>query len=281
MALNASYACEHGPPFGGIEKHETGCVSHRSVKVADGPSVVLPAQGEYRKLNFSNDIKGVRLEWVVANRQGGLRPSKQKDVASEQELRRVILRRKVAASIQTPEAELGVADSGCPVWPDGIVGSYSHSGDASVAAWGRRNGLHALGVDLEASEALSSDASRIVTAKEDALFVRSVGKDYGRLLFSIKEAYYKAQYPITHEKIGFKKVVVLPGHKAGTWVVRRCDSDANPLEMKAGFAVIQGFVLSLVWLPALTNDRNTDAPLSRSSHILADFEAHGWSRKNL
>ena len=98
--------------------------------------------------------------------------------------------------------QLGRADdairkgaSGVPIWPDGLVGSLAHDAEIAVAAIARRHDFLSVGVDIEPAEALDSDLFELVATKTERRRVRNDGLA-GRLLFSVKEAVYKAVYPL-------------------------------------------------------------------------------------
>jgi 4'-phosphopantetheinyl transferase EntD len=97
--------------------------------------------------------------------------------------------------------------SGAPVWPDGIVGSMAHDGCFAVAAVAPALAFSALGIDLEPAEPLPQEVADIVMTGED----RIAGVDpllAGRLLFSAKEAIYKAVFPKDGQILGYEDIAV-------------------------------------------------------------------------
>lgn len=89
-----------------------------------------------------------------------------------------------------------------PIWPEGLRGSISHS-DTLCAAALTDQPLY-LGLDVEAYTPLS--ANLLPTICSDAECAKLSGPrqlQLAKLLFSIKEACYKAQYPLTNEVFGF------------------------------------------------------------------------------
>lgn len=92
-----------------------------------------------------------------------------------------------------------------PVWPEGWAGSISHAADWAVAVV-QRGGL-LVGVDLEQDEDLPAETlSEVLTPAETQRF----GGDLrvARRIFAIKEAVYKAQYPVTGEIFDFQMLDV-------------------------------------------------------------------------
>lgn len=81
-----------------------------------------------------------------------------------------------------------------PQWPVGTVGSISHSIGLCCAVASRSNTVACLGVDLETTTRISSGVIERVLHPLEVDFV-SDDKGYGSLIFSAKEAFFKAQYP--------------------------------------------------------------------------------------
>jgi 4'-phosphopantetheinyl transferase EntD len=86
------------------------------------------------------------------------------------------------------------SSSGAPIWPNGIVGSLAHDSQVAIAAVGRRDDFAALGVDIEPPEDLPFELDLIATPRE-RLKISSY-RYTGRLLFTAKEAVYKAVHPL-------------------------------------------------------------------------------------
>ena len=82
-----------------------------------------------------------------------------------------------------------------PLWPDGIVGSLAHDAEIAIAAVGLRRNFLGIGIDVEPSSPLPPDLLPIVATPRER---RMIGDDFGlgRLLFSVKEAVYKAVHPL-------------------------------------------------------------------------------------
>jgi enterobactin synthetase component D len=115
--------------------------------------------------------------------------------------------------------------AGQPVWPNGIVGAISHTGDLAVAIVGRQSDYAGLGVDLERlSPGLSARAARLVcTPSEMAWVGDSGGTSRGTMLFSAKEAVFKALFPIERIWLGF-------GDAELEWQPERCAFEARLLK---------------------------------------------------
>jgi 4'-phosphopantetheinyl transferase EntD len=97
-----------------------------------------------------------------------------------------------------------------PLWPDGVLGSISHTEGACLVAVSVDSTLRGVGVDVEVDEPRSDRfVERITTPEERTGFGSAT--EVGRLatqIFSIKEAVYKACFPVVRERWGFRDVEV-------------------------------------------------------------------------
>ncbi len=93
-------------------------------------------------------------------------------------------------------AALPVNEQGAPDWPMGWLGSISHSKGVCLAVVARNDQFSALGIDLEHFGRMRHQTvSRIAADAELAQIAESNIPDQGTVLFSLKEAFYKAQHP--------------------------------------------------------------------------------------
>ena len=92
---------------------------------------------------------------------------------------------------------------GFPIWPNGIVGSISHSKGVCLSAVAKSMDFESIGIDIEQFNRMKqSSVERITHQKE----IVEIGTDLKKatLLFSVKEAFYKAQFPIYKTPLNFK-----------------------------------------------------------------------------
>ncbi len=85
--------------------------------------------------------------------------------------------------------------SGAPAWPDGIVGSLAHDAEVAIAAMASREDYAGVGVDIEPPRPLDHDLLDIIATPSER---RAIKDDplQAHLLFTIKEAIYKAVHPL-------------------------------------------------------------------------------------
>jgi 4'-phosphopantetheinyl transferase EntD len=94
-----------------------------------------------------------------------------------------------------PPRAIPKSAAGMPVWPEGIVGSLAHDNAVAVAAMAAKSDFLSVGVDIEPAEPLEPGLLEIVATPNER---RGAASDplHGRLLFTIKEAVYKAVNPL-------------------------------------------------------------------------------------
>nr|WP_069743534.1 4'-phosphopantetheinyl transferase superfamily protein [Streptomyces sp. EN23] len=110
-------------------------------------------------------------------------------------------------SSSTPVGPLRRGRRGEPLWPAGFTGSITHSGAyrAAVAAPARPG--HVLGIDAERAVPLRPAVAAAIAYGEEPAHLAALppvaGLPWETLLFSVKEAVYKAWNPLTAAPLGF------------------------------------------------------------------------------
>lgn len=121
------------------------------------------------------------------------------------------------------QADLAVlrGSHGSPIWPNGIVGSIAHDEELAVAVAAPAGALRSVGVDIEPPLPLPDDLRPVVLTALDRLGDLDPGMG-GRVLFAVKEAVYKAAFPLDGRVLGFEDIAVdLGSGKAVTSSGRR------------------------------------------------------------
>ncbi|WP_128818486.1 4'-phosphopantetheinyl transferase family protein [Streptomyces sp. S063] len=112
-----------------------------------------------------------------------------------------------AAGAPDPVGPLRRGRRGEPLWPAGFTGSITHSGAyrAAVAAPARPG--HVLGIDAERAVPLRPAVAAAIAYGEEPAHLAALppvaGLPWETLLFSVKEAVYKAWNPLTAAPLGF------------------------------------------------------------------------------
>ena len=110
-------------------------------------------------------------------------------------------------------------DRGEPLWPGGVVGSITHCRGYRACAVASAEQVRSVGIDAEVDEPLSQGVlEAIAFGRERAMVARpGAGVCLDRLLFSAKEAIYKAWFPLARRWLGFEDVEVTIDLGGGTF----------------------------------------------------------------
>ena len=96
-----------------------------------------------------------------------------------------------------------------PVWPEGVVGSITHARGCCAAAAARAQAYLGVGIDLERRGRVKEKHWRhIATPAEIEGLLEAGDEARAEVLFSAKEAFYKAQFPGTRVVLGFQDAEV-------------------------------------------------------------------------
>jgi 4'-phosphopantetheinyl transferase EntD len=98
-----------------------------------------------------------------------------------------------------------------PLWPAGVVGSITHCAGYCAAAVAARRDVLTIGIDAEPATPLADHLAEMICRPEELLRFRILAeadpeKPWTKLAFSIKEAIYKAWWPVTQQWLGFTDV---------------------------------------------------------------------------
>ncbi|MCB0310622.1 MAG: 4'-phosphopantetheinyl transferase superfamily protein [Bdellovibrionales bacterium] len=155
--------------------------------------------------------------------------------------------------------------SRAPIWPQGIVGTISHTGGLAVAAVGFKHDYLGLGVDIEKI----ADSNRRLRYKKLSLRVchddelnwiyELPSEEALRFtsLFSAKETLFKALFPVCRSYIGFKDAHL-------TWHSNRSEFEVTvlreigmnwpkPFSCSINLALVSDYVLTSLALPNFSN----------------------------
>lgn len=110
-----------------------------------------------------------------------------------------------------PPQAIPAAPDRSPVWPEGLTGSISHAGGLCAAVLSR-DPAQPLGLDIEDAAPLDADLWPLVLTPEEMDRLTQAPADrrgtIAKRIFGIKEAAYKAQFPLTGAVIGFQALDV-------------------------------------------------------------------------
>ncbi|MDH6114873.1 4'-phosphopantetheinyl transferase EntD [Kitasatospora sp. MAP12-15] len=171
--------------------------------------------------------------------------------------------RRSLAELGLPPGPLLADPRGAPRWPDSVVGSITHCVGYRAAAVARSERLSMLGIDAEPHAALPEGTLETVSLPEERVWIRQLqavapGTHWDRLLFSLKEAVYKAWSPVTIRPLGFEdaRITVDPATSTFTahlLVPSPLRRHGRPLhQLRGRWLISGGLVLSAIAEPADT-----------------------------
>jgi len=103
------------------------------------------------------------------------------------------------------------ASSGEPIWPEGWVGSITHTDQFAMAACAPASQITSIGIDLENIKASILDLGAQIASRQELRQIERYTTDSAAALtlaFSAKEAAYKALYPKHQEFIDYRQALV-------------------------------------------------------------------------
>jgi len=161
--------------------------------------------------------------------------------------------RTALAHIGQASCALPADPDGLPIWPSATMGSITHSRGLCCAVAASADKMVYLGIDLEKTTRLSARAmERVVHPLEAA----TVGEDQalGSLLFSAKEAFYKAQFPVWGAQPNFKDLALQIHSNTQQLSVLKIASNL-PIQLRDAthrmefrYQFVGDYVVTLCWL---------------------------------
>lgn len=118
--------------------------------------------------------------------------------------------RRALARFGLPATAIPSGTRGEPLWPAGVVGSITHCDSYRACALARAQDARSLGIDAEVDAPLPADILEAISSADErrTLAAHGPGASWDRLLFSAKEAVFKAWFPLTGRGLGFDDVDV-------------------------------------------------------------------------
>ena len=151
-----------------------------------------------------------------------------------------------------PQAILPNA-SGAPTLPDGAVGSIAHSRKLCCSIAGHDSDFKALGIDIEGTDRLTAQAAKRITTADEKIWT---GGDRVRasILFSLKESFYKMQFPCWKRLANFEdlslEVDLISGTAKIATISPKFGSTLRSLasQIHFNFVIYDSYVVSICWL---------------------------------
>lgn len=134
-------------------------------------------------------------------------PRRQREFAAGRAAARAAMRR-----LGWPECAIPPRQDRSPAWPDGWVGSISHSASVCLAVGAWRQRWASIGIDIEEDQRVGPELWPLVCRPRELRSLEALDapaqKHRVTRLFSAKEAFYKWQYPQTRRMLDFQDVEI-------------------------------------------------------------------------
>lgn len=146
-----------------------------------------------------------------------------------------------------------------PLWPPGVVGAITHCRGYCAAAVARSADVRAVGIDAELRAPLPAGVTRLVcTELERRQAAELPGDHWETLVFSAKEAIYKAWYPLTRRWLDYRDAELTIDPDRGCFTARillPLEPDVFPWDPLHGrFAISAERVFTAVTVPTARYD---------------------------
>ncbi|GAA4462688.1 4'-phosphopantetheinyl transferase family protein [Phytohabitans houttuyneae] len=130
--------------------------------------------------------------------------------------------RQALASLGYEPVPILPGQRGAPQWPAGIVGTMTHCEGYRGCALALASDVRTLGVDAEPDAPLPDGVLEAIALAEELAMLRDLdarapGVHWDRLLFSAKEAVYKAWFPLAVKWLDFSEARIVIDPDGGTF----------------------------------------------------------------
>jgi len=164
--------------------------------------------------------------------------------------------RRAIAALGAPSAAILQGVDRVPIWPEGLVGSITHTdGWCAVAVARISDGFRAIGIDVEAAVPMDVALLRIICGPEERALIEVQPVEHhgylGKLVFSAKESAYKCQYAISRTVLGYHDLSIRLDIPARRFIAsfRRVAGPFVPGDELGGSLLVdQGYIMTAATL---------------------------------
>jgi 4'-phosphopantetheinyl transferase EntD len=159
-----------------------------------------------------------------------------------------ICARAAMAQLGLPAHAIGKGSNREPVWPAGLTGSITHTGELAAAVVARLDSLTSIGLDIEGTDVLGASEAALVCLPEENL---PHDGERAKQLFSAKEAVYKCLYPLVGTYIDFLEMELQLNSSRGKFsATPRTDTVSHDLarRLEGRQSRIGDLLISIAWI---------------------------------
>ena len=163
------------------------------------------------------DDDSILLVAPIENLQDPLRPEEATAIQNAVESRRReftagrTLARLAMQALRFPECAIPTGERRQPLWPEGIQGSISHTEALCAVSMSKTPGM-VCGLDLEQTGRVQDELRPRLFRPEEQHYLEMLTAEeaaiHSTVLFGAKEAFFKLQYPLREEWMGFEELSV-------------------------------------------------------------------------
>jgi 4'-phosphopantetheinyl transferase EntD len=177
--------------------------------------------------------------------------------------------RRALAGLGFGEVAVVPGPSREPQWPPGVAGSITHAHGYVAAAVGWEAQIGSIGIDAEVLAPLEPGVAALVCTPAELRWIDAeapAGVEWATVLFSAKEAVFKAWFPVMHRSLDFQEVEVRVDPRSGAFTAVPAASVLERGPIAGRFGICRGYVMaSARWPPARarpSGDPSGDQPLA-------------------
>ena len=163
------------------------------------------------------------------------------------------LAREALAQLGCIARDLPPDSSRVPQWPEGFVGTISHSTGLCVALAARKSDFDGIGVDIEKLVSIDREMTTLICRQDENILDKyAVRENLAIFYFVAKEAFFKAYFPLSRVFIGFHDVRIdldLPGGFFTARLVNAASPSLAGVRTFSGrIAVLGEYAVASVWI---------------------------------
>jgi 4'-phosphopantetheinyl transferase EntD len=150
--------------------------------------------------------------------------------------------RRAMAGLGLPAVPVPSAADRAPVWPDGVVGTITHTTGYCAAAAARSTEIRSVGMDAERHKELNPGVRRLICLPEEEERCARLpsGISWPAVVFSAKETVYKVWHPVVGSWLDFHDVQVELDPDAGVFTARIAPARVDAAQVARPPALITG-----------------------------------------
>lgn len=158
---------------------------------------------------------------------------------------------KALEQLGIQDAVIPIGEDREPIWPEGIVGSISHCDSLTGAIVAKSSDHSSLGLDIEEIGRVTPDLWDLVFTENEKNYLSELSEEdtliQSTAIFSIKEAFYKFQNPLTKTFLDFLDVeVTLPDLTRVQVLADSIDSSSVVRNNRVSYYVELGCVVAVI-----------------------------------